>query len=181
MACKDAMGLSRDEKAVSVILKKPRQLFTLRLNQTLVKLLWVHNKKHRFQSIRWKSEIHFLFPLQICSFTRHTRVYLMHLCGRAVACSDTRLTVIPQMYRWVLQRELKMRRTTDRYVTGSRECFSTQHSHLLCLYSSNAVSSTAAQQSHHCHSAVIAAVPATVLKPSQQSINKKRHKSSFDI
>lgn len=36
MACKDAMGLSRYEKAVSVILKKPRQLFTFRLNQTLV-------------------------------------------------------------------------------------------------------------------------------------------------
>lgn len=41
---------------------------------------------------------------------------------------------------------------------------------LIFLDSSNAVSSVAAQQCHH---AVIAAVMATVSKPSQQAVNKK--------
>lgn len=93
------------------------------------------------------------------------RVYSAHLCGRAAACADTRLRVILQSCRWVLQLELEMRQPRGRNVTAFSECFPIWNSHLLFLFfSSNAGSN---------HAAATAAVIASVSDPSQQAVNKK--------
>lgn len=62
------------------------------------------------------------------------RVYSAHLCGRAAACADTRLRVILQSRRWVLQLELEMRQPRVRNVTAFSECFPIWNSHLLFLF-----------------------------------------------